>query len=99
MAARSIQQLCRAAFSLGAAASTSAPLAAQLGSAGCVLRAAAAAATSGGSLQQAATAAAGLRQLARVCGAISFRHAWLCTSSLPLQTVVPDCIQLHARAV
>ncbi|KAL4440559.1 hypothetical protein ABPG75_003560 [Micractinium tetrahymenae] len=64
MAFRSIQQLCRAAFSLGAAASTSAPLAAQLGVAGCGLRAAAAA-TTGSSLQPAAGAAAGLRQLAR----------------------------------
>lgn len=98
MAARSIQQLCRAAFSLGAAASTSAPLAAQLGSAGCGLRTAAAAATSGSSLQQAASAAAGLQQLARVCGAIFFRDGCHCTSSLALQTILPGCIQLHSRA-
>ncbi|PRW39364.1 50S ribosomal L22-like isoform X2 isoform B [Chlorella sorokiniana] len=63
---RSLQALCRAAFSLASAASTSAAAPAaltQLGLRGGV--AAAAAASSWGGLQQHAAAAAGLRQLAR----------------------------------
>lgn len=66
-AGRSLQALCRAAFSLASAASTSAASPAVLTQLGLRGGAAAAAAAGGlGALQQHAAAAAGLRQLARV---------------------------------
>ena len=89
-AGRSLQALCRAAFSLASAASTSAASPAaltQLGLRGGGAAAAAAATGSWGALQRHAAAAAGLRQLARVslpCRVGCMPPGWLHAASLVL---------------